>query len=299
MSSLPPFHKQAALHRRGFANNHAWWIPLREFVFLWPALLVISAVAILALSLSYVSLVHFDVIQAVDVEGNLDRAATPWGLAAVLLRLVVFLPAIRWAVRKGGRRPFGSVISSRLHLRRQLFTAALPSIVAIHVLGYTVVLLISDTGKFTLNTSALIALGLTIFFVPLQAAAEEVLFRGFLPQILGSSRFPAWAAYALPSVVFVAGHTYNSIGLIDIAVFAACMSALAHKFGGLEIPIAIHVVNNVLFFLLGAVGLLDVDDETVTWATTLLSSSITLAATAWVMLSPKMRAMSEGSVEIP
>ena len=50
------------------------------------------------------------------------------------------------------------------------------------------------------------------------------------------------------------------------------------------------MVNNVLFFLLGAVGLVDVDDETVTWATTLLSSAMTVIATIWVLKNLRVRA---------
>lgn len=135
---------------------------------------------------------------------------------------------------------FGSVISSDSYFRRQLVTIALPSILAIHFLGYALLLFFGERGELTLDRNALILLVAVIALVPVQAAAEELIFRGFLPQVLGSWKCPAIVAYAIPSVLFMAGHTYNWIGLIDIIVFAVCASLLTHKLRGLRISRMVH-----------------------------------------------------------
>lgn len=92
-----------------------------------------------------------------------------------------------------------------------------------------------------------IALVATCFIVvPLQAAAEEAIFRGSLPQLIGGS---AWLAYGLPGLVFVVGHTGGPFSLVGVAAFAACVSYLAWRSDGLEAPVALHTCTNLAFYV--------------------------------------------------
>lgn len=85
---------------------------------------------------------------------------------------------------------------------------------------------------------------------PLQAAAEEVLFRGYLLQAIGSATGRAWVGVAGSAVVFAVLHGPQNPALFAHRLaFGLIAGALVIATGGLEAAIAAHVVNN-----LGAYG---------------------------------------------
>jgi membrane protease YdiL (CAAX protease family) len=99
-----------------------------------------------------------------------------------------------------------------------------------------------------------ICAGVIVLLTPLQAAAEEYVFRGLLAQAVG-----AWTRYVpfaviLPSVAFASLHGYDWWGLADVFVFGIAASLVVWRTGGLEAGIAMHTVNNVASFLLLASG---------------------------------------------
>ena len=79
--------------------------------------------------------------------------------------------------------------------------------------------------------------------VALQTAAEELVFRAALPQILGGLCAPL--AYGLPALGFVALHTGGAGTLADVAVFAACAAWLTWRTRGIEAAWVLHLVGNV------------------------------------------------------
>lgn len=92
---------------------------------------------------------------------------------------------------------------------------------------------------FWLSVVALITL------VPLQCAAEELIFRGSLPQAVGAwVRSPA-AAFGIVVPVFIVGHAYDAAGSLSVAVFAVMASILVYRTGGLEAAIVLHCANNM------------------------------------------------------
>ncbi|MFG3438986.1 CPBP family intramembrane glutamic endopeptidase [Nonomuraea sp. NPDC047897] len=96
------------------------------------------------------------------------------------------------------------------------------------------------------------ALAVIVLLVPFQAAAEEYVFRGWLLQAFGAHlRNPVWGIL-IGSAVFASLHGYTWVGLIDVFSFGALMGWLAIRTGGLEAPIALHVVNNAVAFGLSA-----------------------------------------------
>jgi uncharacterized protein len=84
---------------------------------------------------------------------------------------------------------------------------------------------------------------------PIQAAAEEVFFRGYLMQALGSLFSRPWFGVIISSVVFALFHgTQNGPLFIDRLAFGLLAAILVWKTGGLEAGIAAHVVNNVFAY---------------------------------------------------
>ncbi|WP_375431925.1 lysostaphin resistance A-like protein [uncultured Friedmanniella sp.] len=86
---------------------------------------------------------------------------------------------------------------------------------------------------------------------PIQAAAEEIFFRGYLMQALGSLGRGPWVGIIGSSVVFALLHGTQNLPLfVDRLAFGLLAAVLVWRTGGLEAGIAAHVVNNVLAFLL-------------------------------------------------
>ena len=86
---------------------------------------------------------------------------------------------------------------------------------------------------------------------PLQAAAEEIFFRGYLMQALGSLVAQPWFGVVVSSVVFALLHGTQNLPLfVDRLAFGLLAGVLVWRTGGLEAGIAAHVVNNVCAYLL-------------------------------------------------
>src|SRR5690606_4697924 len=116
-----------------------------------------------------------------------------------------------------------------------------------------------SASDFTIGPETWLLVALTILLVPLQATAEEYVFRGYLMQAIGQwLRHPAWAIL-LPVPLFMAGHLYDVWGLLDVGVFAVFAGWLTWRTGGLEAAIVAHVVNNLLIFLVAAFGAVDIN----------------------------------------
>lgn len=81
---------------------------------------------------------------------------------------------------------------------------------------------------------------------PLQAAAEEYFFRGYLMQAFGSVVRQPWFGVLASSLVFAAFHGSQNLPLfIDRFAFGLVAALLVLKTGGLEAGIAAHVINNI------------------------------------------------------
>jgi uncharacterized protein len=81
---------------------------------------------------------------------------------------------------------------------------------------------------------------------PLQAVAEEVFFRGYLMQALGSLVAQPWFGVVVSAVVFALLHGVQNPALFASRLaFGLLAGILVWRTGGLEAPIAAHIVNNV------------------------------------------------------
>jgi membrane protease YdiL (CAAX protease family) len=89
---------------------------------------------------------------------------------------------------------------------------------------------------------------------PLQAAGEEYLFRGYLLQAIGSVVRTPWFGVLVSSLIFALFHGTQNLPLFfDRLAFGLLAAILVYRTGGIEAPIAAHVINNVYAF--GIAGL--------------------------------------------
>ena len=86
---------------------------------------------------------------------------------------------------------------------------------------------------------------------PLQAMAEEIFFRGYLLQALGSLVARPWFGVVVSAVLFALLHGLQNPALFaDRLAFGLLAGLLVWRTGGLEAGIAAHVVNNVCAYTL-------------------------------------------------
>jgi membrane protease YdiL (CAAX protease family) len=201
-----------------------------------------------------------------------------------------------------GRRPAGTISSVRGRLRKRWLTqcvlVALPLVAA----GIGTMMLIPVDGDTT-GTSAdvwigldryLPALAMLIVLVPLQAAAEEYAFRGWLLQAVGGFFRSPWIAILPQAVLFAAAHGWGTPeGFTDLVVFGILAGWLTVRTGGLEAAIALHAVNNLMSFALSAafVGGLDSDATAadLPWQLAALDIAMTVLFTTAVLWLARRR----------
>lgn len=135
-----------------------------------------------------------------------------------------------------------------------------------------------DKYQFTLNLKDFLpSLLVAMVLLPLQTSFEEIFFRGYLLQGIGS--WNLWAGIIITSTVFGLAHSFNdeieavgSLGLamiyyIGVGLFFALLSVIDKS---LELPLGIHLANNVYAFLLVGYPSSSVPSSTI-WMTTELN----------------------------
>ena len=105
----------------------------------------------------------------------------------------------------------------------------------------------------TPQTGALGFILVMLVTTPLQAAAEEYFFRGYLMQSLGSMVASPWFGILVSAAVFTLFHTSTNVALVvDRFAFGVLAGWLVVRTGGLEAAIGAHIANNVSAFFLAA-----------------------------------------------
>lgn len=100
---------------------------------------------------------------------------------------------------------------------------------------------------------AAVFIAVMLLTTPLQAAAEEYFFRGYLMQAFGGIARSPWVGIITSAAVFTLFHGSSDPALIvDRFCFGVLAGWLVWVTGGLEAAIAAHVVNNVASFTLAA-----------------------------------------------
>jgi uncharacterized protein len=257
----PPHDEPRSFLQAMRSRDWAWWRPLLGLFLLavvYLALAVVTAVA------GVLGLLAGGVDPGALPDLAVDQLTDPWVLLLVNVSLIVAIPCVwmAWAVAHGMRRGWSSSVLARL--RRRLFVPY--TLMALGTLGVGIGLSVLVT--FTVGdeevTGPVSSLGWLLVVVllttPLQSAAEEYVFRGYLSQaIAGWIRAPqagAVVAAVLSALLFAAAHgSQDLLTFLDRFAFGLAASAVVWLTGGLEAAIALHAVNNVLVFVLaGTLG---------------------------------------------
>jgi membrane protease YdiL (CAAX protease family) len=247
-------------HRLARTARHAWWRPVL-------GLLLIAASWITAAVLLYAFMAAAAALAGRPAgpggeSGLGELADLAAGFAVIALLLPLTLAAARWVQR----RPAGSLSSVLGRLRwRWLLLCLLPAGGALTVtLGVSAVLPAGAAGGAWAGWGPLLAgTAVLLLVVPVQAAAEEYAFRGYLLQAAGSFLRRPWAPILLQAVLFAALHGWGTPwGFADLVVFGALAGYLTVRTGGVEAAVALHVVNNVAATVLAvALGQLTLDES--------------------------------------
>ncbi len=172
----------------------------------------------------------------------------PAGMLAAQVGLAMLIPVSLIIVRYIHGRSTRYLHSVQPGLRwRYLVVAALAAVVVLNA-----VLWVSRIGTpLTWAPQSNIGSWLVIIVVtsPLQAAAEEYFFRGYLMQSLGSIVPNPWFGVVTSALVFAVFHGIQNPALFaDRFGFGLLAGALVLLTGGLEAGIAAHIVNNLFAF---------------------------------------------------
>ena len=281
-STNPParldYHRQAVRIARP-----RWWRPI--LVLTLAASLFMAGTVVLMLALVVLAMAVPGLQTRVDAALDSADLSDPLAATMMLALIILFLPAALLAVRLAGGRAAGTLSSVDGSIRRRLLLRCL----GLATLLTVPVVLVSVTleggwhhAAVTDRTVPIVALALLV--VPLQAAAEEYLFRGLLMQTIGAwLRHPAFAI-VIPVPLFTLGHDYDVVGMVDVAIFGLAMGWLTWRTGGLEAAIGLHVATNAVLIGLGGFGLVDLTSANGT-VTGLVCSVCLMGGYAWLVRS--------------
>ncbi|MFG3345757.1 CPBP family intramembrane glutamic endopeptidase [Streptomyces sp. NPDC048018] len=179
-----------------------------------------------------------------------------------LLSLAIGIPAVMLGVRWCGSRPAGTLasVTGRLRWRWLGLCAGLAFAVTALNMGALMLWerLADGDGAFAGETpgAARLVGGLAVFLVlvPFQAAAEEFVFRGWLPQFFGGFLRSPWPGVVVASVLFALAHGFGGwSGFLLLLYSSLWWGWLVDRTGGLEAVIALHTANNVLAYVVALV----------------------------------------------
>lgn len=164
--------------------------------------------------------------------------------------VVAFLAAVptAWlATRVIGRRPFRQILSAEGALWNGLSTALA---VAIPVAVVAVAVGVFIRGVERMDTP-LWMVALFLVMTPVMAWAEELLFRGWMPQFLGYWVKNPWIAFFLPAVPFAVIHApSNAMMWVGHLVSGACFAYLAMRTQSLAASTVVHATSNTALHVL-------------------------------------------------
>lgn len=198
-------------------------------------------------------LVPYALLSSTDnFDPRLDFIAVNFSIFVMLAGLVV---TVKWL----HRRPLLSLITPEARIDwRRMRRGAVVWLAIAAALSLLEFLLFRDRFYLSFNAARFVPfLLLVLLLTPLQAATEELVFRGYAMQGFGRlTRSPAIIAI-LSSVVFTVPHLFNpevqQHGMLLMAAnyFAIGMllATVALRDGRLELAIGLHAVNNVFLAL--------------------------------------------------
>ena len=228
--------------------NRRWWKPLVSLVVFIGLLVPLSALAVMLTLLYGVLSGVSDVGLWLDEQFS-EGAIGPGAFLFGDLVLIAFIPAVllsTWIVHRV-RPGYVSSVVGRIRWRWLLRSAA---VLTPLLLIYLWVSFLLDPPQSVRPAEWVVLLVMVLVLTPFQAAAEEYLFRGWIPQQLGA--WLPWPRVTLVVATVVSAGSFAVLHgsadpwvLIDLVAFAVAASVITWRTGGLESAIALHAINNV------------------------------------------------------
>jgi membrane protease YdiL (CAAX protease family) len=279
------------------SRTWAWWRPL-------VGLLVFAVVyLLLAIAATVAGLVGL-VVSGTDFSALPDVASSdltdPWVLLLVNASLIVAIPCVwlLWAALHGMSIGWSSSVRARLRPALLWLWVRVAVVVLGVGIGLSVLLGVALGGEPLDGPIPSLGWLLLVVFLttPLQSAAEEYVFRGYLSQAIagwiGRERAGAVVAAVVTAALFSAAHAPPDVPtFLDRFVFGLAASAVVWMTGGLEAAIVMHAVNNVLVFVLAGLLGEGVATEAVPVGASLLFLLISVLTMAgYVLVVARLRA---------
>ena len=176
---------------------------------------------------------------------------TPLTMLGLNLGLVTLWPVAVLVQRLFFVGYSGSLISVTGRIRPRLFAISLVVTVPLWTLYAYLSADLMPAKLAPLPLGTVVAIGaVVVLTTPLQAAAEEIAFRGLVGRVVGSffasPRKALVFGAIISSIVFASAHFASDPWLIAyFFVFGFSLAMLAWRTRGLEMSIVVHAVNNV------------------------------------------------------
>lgn len=204
----------------------------------------------------------------------------------ICIILIMAIPSIYLGTRIVRDRPFSSYLTSAGGgWNWELFAKSAAIFLAVNLIIELIMAMIFGF-KLDLKSTTLLFLVLAIL-TPLQSFAEELTFRGWLMQTLGSwFNFPI-IAIVIQAIVFALAHGYESGGFIAVLISGLIYGFLVWYSKGLEITTALHSIHNIIDFVYSGISVTAAMTATVSFLTVTESTITTLLSIAVLIIIDK------------
>ena len=237
------------------SRNWRWWKPLLGLLLF----AVVYGCAILAVALTLVALLPTGGGLLPDLAS--EDLTDPRVLLVTNASLVVAIPVLWlvWTACHQMRIGWSSSVLARLRWRLFLPWTLLALATVGAAIALSVVLDVAFGAHLAGPASDVGWLVVVVLLTtPLQSAAEEYVFRGYLSQAVAGwfrvERTGAIVAGVVSAALFSLAHAPPDwVAFADRFAVGLAASAVVRITGGLEASIALHAVNNVVIFLLAGV----------------------------------------------
>lgn len=156
------------------------------------------------------------------------------------IAFLAFIPALVIAVKAGGQRPFRQLWQLPLNQLRDALLVCIPFSLAICLIA-----------GFPSSWTFRIALGFCL--APVMSLAEELLFRAWMPQVIGGWVSSPLVAYLIPVPLFAAIHAPSSaLGWASYLVSGLCFALLAWAGRSVAMSTVVHAVSNMTLYVVFA-----------------------------------------------
>lgn len=257
-----PFETPVPEQRNEPFENHyrtahdRWWMGLVGIVIAVVVFFVVSVVGgIIAVA---IDIATGAISQEDAMAGKITN--TPLLLLTVNLSLILGGLVAWLAHRILHKQPWSRIFSVLPRMRWKWWGLSLACTVPLFVLYMGIGFLFDNSAimgsgdsSFTFDGTAVAYLLIIVLTTPFQAAAEEVMFRSYIPRVFGSwiPRVGGIVGVIVATILFTLAHGASDPWLwAYYAVFGLVMAALTHFTGGIEAPIVVHAVNNVTMFII-------------------------------------------------